>query len=115
MPVTQNETTIVHYLHVPREENCSKKLFLQGRLKNGETFKVLVDLSTQAWDKDGKLDEVYSNILHSTLKGTATQFTSPSIPNRNYAIYEDVEKYMPNKVIELACFYQYDEIPGVVY
>ncbi len=110
------ETTEICYLHVPRKKDCSKNLFLQGKFEKGETFKVLVDLSTQVLDKDGKLNQEYSDLLQSSFEGLAKKFGGrPDIPDRNYMIYKVFNEEVEGKIIEYAYFYQRDDPPGKIF
>ncbi len=112
----QKGTALIQYLHIPREKNCSKMLFLQGRFDEGETFKLLVDLSTQVWNQDGELNRDYSNLLQSFFEGAAKEFGGRAeIPDRNSMIYKAFDEEMPGKIIEKACFYQYEKLPGRIY
>ncbi len=110
-----NETTVVDYLHVPKEFDCSKMLFLKGRLQSGEKFKVLDDLSTKVLDKEGKWDVESSDIIEDYLEKIAFRFHGPKIPDKNYEIFKVLKKEMPSMIIEQACFYQYPLNPNVKY
>ncbi len=111
-----DKTTIIHHLHIPHKKDCSKNLFLQGKFKKGETFKVLVNLSTQVLDKDGTLNKEYSDLLQSSFEGLAKEIGGrPDIPDRNYMIYKMFDEEVEGKIIEYACFYKRDPPPGKIF
>ncbi len=110
-----NETMVVHYLHVPKEIDCSKMLFLKGKFQSGEKFKILDDLSTKILDKEGKWDGVSSDMVKGYLEGVVFRFQGPTIPDKNYEIFKVLKKEMPSMIIEQACFYQHPLDPNVMY
>ncbi len=109
------ETTLVYYLHVPREKKCSPMPFLKGRFEFGGTFRVNVNLSTKALDPKGNLDQNLSDIIKSDLESIAEHCISPSIPNRNVAIFKALKAEMPFMIVEQAYFYLRPIDPNVVY
>ncbi len=109
----EHKATLIHYLHVPNEVDCSKRRFLKGRLGNGVPFEVLVDLSVKVGD--GEFDIESSGTIHMILEDLAYRFRGPSIPDRNYALYQLLHGEVPYLIVEQACFYSHPLIPGVIY
>ncbi len=101
------ETTLVFHYHISEDQDCSKRLFMRGRLRKTLKFKTLVDHSTEVVDENGQWIEASSHVFEGILRGMRGLCEFPETPDINYEIYKLMKSDMHDRVIEQACFYHY--------